>query len=157
MPGETPSLEKKKLYHGGRLYHGMDGGDYHGSKRDSLCDMTAEETPSRRHGRLYFYHGSKGDSLAVAQGTNQQQGLMPRWTWRLSCHRDNSLSSWHDKYRITRAAVVGSPASIRHTESLATPWYALPLPLSKQPLSCRRDIVSPSPCRTESSAMTNDR
>ena len=79
---------------------------------------------------------------------------MPRWTWRLSCHRDNSLSSWHDKYRITRAAVVGSPASIRHTESLATPWYALPLPLSKQPLSCRRDVVSPSLCRIESAAMT---
>ena len=50
--------------------------------------------------------------------------------------------------------MIGSPASIRHTESLATPWYALPLPLSKQPLSCRRDIVSPSLCRIESAAMT---
>ena len=72
MPGETPSLEQEKLYHGGRLYHGMDGGDYHGGMRDSLllvCNMTAGETHSQRHGRLYVYHGSKGDSLAVAEGT----------------------------------------------------------------------------------------
>ena len=53
--------------------------------------------------------------------------------------------------------MIGSPASIRHTESLATPWYALPLPLSTQPISCRRDIVSPSPCRIESAAMTGKR
>ena len=39
-------MEQEKLYHGGRLYHGMDGGDYHGSKSDSLGDMTAGETPS---------------------------------------------------------------------------------------------------------------
>ena len=69
MPGETPSLEQKKLYHGGRLYHGVDGGDYHGGKKDSICNMTAGETQSPRHGRFYVYHGSKGDSLAVAQGT----------------------------------------------------------------------------------------
>ena len=36
----------EKLYHGGRLYHGMDGGDYHGGMRDSLCNMTAGETLS---------------------------------------------------------------------------------------------------------------
>ena len=105
MPEETPSLEQEKLYHGGRLYHGMDGGDYHGSKSDSLGDMTAGETPSRRHGRLYFYHGSKGDSLAVAQGTNQQQGLLPRWTWRLSCHRDTVC-----------------PRGMIDIESLVPPW-----------------------------------
>ena len=46
MPGETPSLEQEKLYHGGRLYHGMDGGEYHGGMRDSLCNMTAGETLS---------------------------------------------------------------------------------------------------------------
>ena len=69
MPGETPLLEQEKLYRGGRLYHRVDGGDYHGGKKASTCNMTAGETPSQRHGRLYVYHGSKGDSLAVAQGT----------------------------------------------------------------------------------------
>ena len=28
------------------LYHGMDGGDYYGGMRASLCNMTAGETPS---------------------------------------------------------------------------------------------------------------
>ena len=93
------------LYHGGRLYHGVDGGDYHGSKRDSLCDMTAGETPSRRHGRLYFYHGSKGDSLAVAEGTHQHQCLLPRWTRRLSCHSDTVC-----------------PRGMIDIESLVPPW-----------------------------------
>ena len=69
MPGETPSLEQEKLYHGGRLYHGVDGGGYHGCKKNSLFNVTAGETPSQRHERLFVYHGSKGDSLAVAQGT----------------------------------------------------------------------------------------
>ena len=46
MPGETPSLEQEMLYHGGRLYHGVDGGDDHGGKKDSICNMTAGETPS---------------------------------------------------------------------------------------------------------------
>ena len=69
MPGETPSLEQENLYQGGRLYHGVDGGDCHGVKKDSICNMTAGETPPQMHGRLYVYHGSKGDSLAVAEGT----------------------------------------------------------------------------------------
>ena len=81
-------MEQKKLYHGGRLYHGVDGGGYHGCKKNSLFNVTAGETPSQRHERLFVYHGSKGDSLAVAQGTHQQQFLLPRWTRRLSCHSD---------------------------------------------------------------------
>ena len=72
MAGDTRSLDQEKLYHGGRLYHGVDGGDYHGGKKDSIRNMTAGETPSQRHERLFVYHGSKGDSLAVAQGTRYE-------------------------------------------------------------------------------------
>ena len=60
---ETPSWEQEKLYHGGRLYYGMEGVENITAPRETLYDMAAGETPSLRHGRLYIYPDSKRDSL----------------------------------------------------------------------------------------------
>ena len=41
-------MEQEKLYHGVRLYHGVDGGDYHGGTKDSICNMTAGSVTKAR-------------------------------------------------------------------------------------------------------------